>query len=117
MPRRGAGRFQYPAVFETRAGGADQFGNPATRWVTYARRRVHLDETAGGESLEGGVLQGDTRAQLMVRRDAMLAALPTDARVFVKGRYWHVLAMSEGDRHDTAQRDTLMLTLDEGPPT
>jgi len=115
--RRGAGRFLTPAEFQTRAGGGDVFGNPDTRWLTYARRHVHFDELPAAESLEGGVLQSHTRARLRLRRDAMLALLPTDARVMVKGRAWSVVSVAEGDRHDSMERGTLVITVDKGPAT
>lgn len=117
MPRRGAGRFLTQALFETRAGGGDVYGNPDIRWVSYARRRCLFTETPAGEGLEGGVLQSHTRATLRCRRDALMLALPTDARVFVKNRYWSVVSIAEGDRHDTGERHTVTITVDQGPAT
>ncbi len=115
--RRGAGRFIYPAVFEIRAGEQDQFGNENTAWSVYARRNVDILEKPSGESLIGGVLQGDTRAQLLVRRDPMMARLPSDARVTVKERTWRVINVSEGDTYERADRETLVIDVEEGPPT
>ena len=104
MPRRGSGRFLTPAIFEVRAGGMDDFGNPDTLWQTYVRRKVMFDEAPAGESLEGGVLQSHTRARLHCRADRMMRALPTDARVQVKGHHWSIVSLSEGDRHITGER-------------
>ena len=104
-------------MFETRAGGADKFGNVATRWLPYARRKCLFSETPAGESLEGGVLQSHTRATLRCRTDALMRALPTDGRVLVKDRYWSVVSVAEGERHETAERGTLTITVDKGPVT
>lgn len=117
MARRGAGRFITPAVFETRAGGGDAFGNPDILWQVYARRKVQFTESTGSESAEGGVLQSHTTARLECRQDLLMAALPTDARVEVKDRYWSVVSVAEGDRHHTETRGILTITVDKGPAT
>ena len=118
MARRGAGRFLTVARFEARTGAADQFGNPDTTWSEYATRRVLFAETpTKSEDLEGGVLQSHTQALLRCRKDALMFALPTDARVYVRGRYWSVVSVAEGDRHETATRNTLTITVDKGPAT
>ena len=117
MARRGASRFITPAVFETRAGGADQFGNPDVQWQAYARRKVMIDESPRSELLSGGILQSHTRATLRCRSDVLMVALPTDARVLIKGRYWSIVSVAEGDRHETAERNTLVMTVDKGSAT
>lgn len=117
MPRRGAGRFLIPAVFEVRGGGADQFGNPDVEWIMYATRRVDFVETPAPESFEGGVLQSHTRALVKCRKDPLMMDLPTDGRVFVQRRYWSIISIADGDPHNTDTRSVLTITVEQGAAT
>lgn len=117
MPIRGAARFREPARFEVRSGDADRFGNPDTRWMWYGDRPVELVQTPANESLEGGVLQSHTRARLRVRKDAALVALPTDARVKVRGRYWSIVSLADLTWTEPQNRNVLEFTVDAGVAT
>lgn len=116
MQRSGAMRDV--AVFEIRSADGDQYGNPDTAWMEYARRHVHVTETPAGEALEGGVVQSHTRATLRLRPDSLLLSLPTDARVQLRGSYWSVVSTARVDAPGFGPvRGQLVITLDKGPAT
>lgn len=117
MARRGAGRFLFPVRFERRAGGADQFGNPDTQWITYVERRASIEETPAGEALEGDILQSFTTARILCRSDAETRNLRTDDRVWFRERYWSIVSVSEGDPTGSATRGVLTLTLEHSAAT
>ena len=107
-----AGKLRDKVRFQNRQEAADQYGNTRTQWENYANRYGFLREMPIPETFSVGVVQATGKAELTVRADSKVLALPDRARVLARGRWWNITGRFRRVGETASERGFMVFTLE-----